>query len=90
MDLTQFILLYLLIINIFTFCIYGIDKRKAKKGKWRISEAILLLSAFAGGSVGALIAMYLFHHKTKHWKFKLGIPLFLFIHIIIIIFYLIK
>lgn len=90
MDLTQFILLYLLIINIFTFCIYGIDKRKAKKGKWRISEATLLLSAFVGGSVGALIAMYSFHHKTKHWKFKLGIPLFLFIHIIIIIFYLIK
>jgi len=84
MNLKQIFLIYFVIINIITFCLYGIDKRKARKGKWRISEMTLLLSAFLGGSLGALSGMYIFHHKTKHWKFKLFVPLFLIINIFVL------
>ena len=68
------ILYYLLAINIASFFLYGIDKYKAKKGKWRISEATLLTMAAIGGSIGALAGMRLWHHKTMHKKFKYGIP----------------
>ena len=66
---------YLLAVNIATFLLYGIDKYKAKKGKWRISEATLLTMAAIGGSIGAWAGMRLWHHKTMHKKFKYGIPL---------------
>ena len=69
------IICYLLAINIATFLLYGIDKYKAKKGKWRISEATLLTMAAIGGSIGAWAGMRLWHHKTMHKKFKYGIPL---------------
>ena len=69
------ILGYLLAINIASFFLYGIDKYKAKKGRWRISEAILLLMAVIGGSIGAWAGMRLWHHKTMHKKFKYGIPI---------------
>ena len=69
------ILGYLLAVNIATFFLYGIDKYKAKKGKWRISEITLLLMAVIGGSIGAWAGMRLWHHKTMHKKFKYGIPL---------------
>ena len=68
------ILGYLLAVNIATFFLYGIDKYKARKGQWRISEATLLLMAVIGGSIGAWAGMRLWHHKTKHKKFKYGIP----------------
>lgn len=74
---------YLIIINIIAFYLYGVDKRKARKGKWRIPENTLLGVALIGGSLGALLGMYLFHHKTKHWKFKILVPLFLVLHVII-------
>ena len=69
------IICYLLAINIATFLLYGIDKYKAKKGKWRISEATLLTMAAIGGSIGAWAGMRLWHHKTMHKKFEYGIPL---------------
>ena len=69
------ILGYLLAVNIATFFLYGIDKYKAKKGRWRISEATLLLMAVIGGSIGAWVGMRIWHHKTMHKKFKYGIPL---------------
>ena len=69
------ILGYLLAVNIATFFLYGIDKYKAKKGRWRISEITLLLMAVIGGSIGAWAGMRLWHHKTMHKKFKYGIPL---------------
>ena len=64
------IICFLLAINIATFLLYGIDKYKAKKSKWRISEATLLTMAAIGGSIGAWAGMRLWHHKTMHKKFK--------------------
>ena len=75
------ILGYLLAINIASFFLYGIDKYKAKKGRWRISEAILLLMAVIGGSIGAWAGMRLWHHKTMHKKFKYGIPLIIILQV---------
>lgn len=71
------ILYYLALINVITFLIYGIDKLKAKKGKWRIPEPTLLLFAIMGGSIGAWLGIKVWHHKTMHKKFKYGIPIIL-------------
>ena len=71
------LLYYLLVINILTFAVYGIDKRKAKQGSWRISEATLLMLAVIGGTIGALLGMQVWRHKTMHLKFKYGLPLIL-------------
>ena len=68
MNWLHFIIAYLLLVNVVTFFTYGIDKYKANKGKWRISEATLLLMAFWGGSIGAGLGMKAFHHKTMHKK----------------------
>lgn len=73
----KYFLLYLLLINAAAFVLMLVDKVKAKKNRWRISERTLMLSAALGGSVGALLGMYTFRHKTKHIKFTLGIPAFL-------------
>ena len=64
--MTEALLYYLIVINIVTFLIYGIDKWKAKQGSWRISEATLLILAIIGGSIGALLGMKIWHHKTMH------------------------
>lgn len=76
------LLIYLLVINLYTFALYGLDKSKAKAGKWRISEKQLLLAAFLGGSAGALMGMKTFRHKTQHNQFKFGVPLMLMLHLI--------
>ena len=75
------ILLLLIVVNLVSFALYGLDKLKAKKGLWRIRESTLLLIAAFGGSLGALLGMEVFRHKTKHWSFKLLVPLFLILHI---------
>lgn len=72
----------IVIINIVTFIIYGIDKYKAKKGKWRIPENSLIGLAIIGGSIGAYLGMRVWHHKTMHLKFKYGIPLIIIIQLI--------
>lgn len=72
---------YLLAFNAIAFIVYGIDKYKAKKTKWRIPEITLLLLAVVGGSVGAWMGMKVWHHKTMHKKFKYGIPAILLIQI---------
>ena len=72
------ILLYLTIINAAGFLLMLIDKQKARRGAWRIPEATLIWIAILGGSIGSLIGMYFFRHKTRHLKFVLGIPLILF------------
>lgn len=71
----QMVAFYLVVINVLAFILFGLDKRKAKKGRWRISEATLLLQAAIGGSIGAWAGMNLFRHKTLHKKFRIGIPL---------------
>ena len=79
--LHSYLAYYLLAINAVTFIVYGIDKYKAKKAKWRIPEATLLLLAVLGGSIGAWMGMKVWHHKTMHKKFKYGIPAILLIQI---------
>ena len=82
--LANALLYYLIVINIVTFLVYGIDKWKAKQGSWRISEATLLILAVIGGSIGALLGMRVWHHKTMHKKFKYGLPLILLVQIALI------
>ena len=84
--MTNVLLYYLIVINIVTFLIYGIDKRKAKQGSWRISEATLLILAVIGGSIGAVLGMKVWRHKTMHKKFKYGLPLILLAQIALIYF----
>ena len=78
------LLLYLLIINAVSLVLMLADKLKAKKNAWRIPEATLMSIAAIGGSVGALIGMQLFRHKTKHPKFSIGIPVLLALHIVLL------
>ena len=75
------VLLLLAAVNLVSFGLYGLDKLKAKKGLWRIRESTLLLVAVLGGSLGALLGMELFRHKTKHWQFKVLVLVFLILHI---------
>ena len=72
---------YLTAINAITFLVYGVDKLRAKKGKWRIPETTLLLLAIIGGSIGAWFSMKVWHHKTMHKKFKYGIPLIIILQL---------
>ena len=90
MNLTHIILIYLIVINVATFFTYGLDKWKAKRSKWRIREASLLLLAVLGGSLGAWLGMKVWHHKTLHKKFKYGVPAILIIHMAIIVFFLLN
>lgn len=83
--MTRFIFIYLLIVNVMTFILYGIDKYKAKHHYWRISERTLFTLTIIGGAIGALLAMYIFRHKTKTPLFKWGVPLILLIQILIYI-----
>ena len=67
--------IYLLVMNILGFALMFSDKRRAARGRWRIQERTLFLAAVFGGSLGCILGMCLFHHKTKHWYFTLGMPL---------------
>lgn len=82
----KYLYIWLIIINIITFAVFGIDKKKAIDGKFRISESALFLLSILGGSLGGFIAMHTFHHKTKKWYFKFGIPLILIAQVLLIIF----
>ena len=77
MKITETIIYIFISLNVLTFFVYGIDKWRAKQGRWRISEATLLMLAVIGGSIGALLGMRIWHHKTMHKKFKYGLPLIL-------------
>ena len=68
--------------NCIAFALMGIDKDKARKGAWRIPEKSLFLSAILGGSIGAILGMQTFRHKTQHWYFKYGMPLILILQIV--------
>lgn len=82
------VLLYLIIINASGFFLMLVDKQKARHGAWRIPEATLMWTAILGGSIGSLLGMYLFRHKTRHLKFMLGIPLILILQIVCAIHFL--
>ena len=72
---SEFIFLYYLIfINLLAFLLMGLDKAKARRHKWRIPEKTLFLSAIIGGSIGAILGMQVFRHKTKHASFRIGMP----------------
>lgn len=79
MKLIDMIIVYLIFMNLVGFALMGIDKYKAKKHLWRIPEKTLFLSSVLGGSIGTLAGMYVFHHKTKHWYFVIGMPAILII-----------
>lgn len=75
---------YLLAVNIFSFVLFGIDKERAKRNLWRISEKTLLFAALLGGTPGALTGMYFFHHKTRKLKFSVGVPVILAVQIFLV------
>lgn len=72
------------LMNVIAFALMGIDKHKAKAGKWRIKEATLFLATALFGGLGGTLGMYVFRHKTKHWYFKIGFPALLVVQIILI------
>lgn len=78
------ILIYLLVINLAGFLSMMLDKQKAKKDKWRIPERTLFLFAILGGSIGSILGMRVFRHKTKHWYFVVGMPLILVLQIALV------
>lgn len=80
-----FLLIYLLLINIVSFILFAIDKGKAKRKKWRISEKILLITSFLGGATGSLMAMVIFKHKLSKKSFYIGVPVFLVLNRIAIL-----
>lgn len=84
MNLHSLMMYYLLAVNVVAFAAFGIDKYKAKRGLWRISEATLLLLAVVGGSIGELMGMRIWHHKTQHAKFRYGLPLIILAQIALI------
>lgn len=81
-DIHKISAVYLLVVNIAAFAVYGWDKMCAKRGMWRVPEKILLLLAFLGGSVGAMVGMAIFRHKALHLKFRYGVPLILILQLI--------
>lgn len=87
---SAYIHLYLIIINVITFAIYGMDKWRAMTRQWRIREKKLIGLALIGGSVGAVIGMTIFHHKTRKWYFKLGIPAILVIQVTLVVHFILK
>lgn len=76
------ILTYLQLVNLVAFAAMGIDKFKAKTGRWRIPEAVLMTLAVIGGSIGAIAGMYLFRHKTRKHKFSIGLPAILALQVL--------
>ena len=79
------LLIYYVIINIIAFFMYGNDKKRAKKDEWRIPESTLIGVAFMGGGIGSYLGMKICRHKTKHWKFKICVPLSIILHVVAII-----
>ncbi len=79
---------YLLAVNVLTFIVYGVDKWKARSGRWRVPEATLMGLVALGGSVGAWLAMQIFRHKTQKKKFRYGVPALFVLQVAAVLFYL--
>ena len=86
----KYFLLYLLLINAAAFLLMLVDKIKARKNRWRIPERTLFGSALLGGSIGAILGMYTFRHKTKHLSFTLGMPAILIAQVALAIWIFLK
>lgn len=86
----RLMLILLAAMNIVAFIMYGIDKYKAKKSEWRIPESTLLWLAVLGGSVGALVGMKVWHHKTMHKKFYIGVPIILILQLALFVWIWVK
>lgn len=80
-ELWQLLGLWILLADLASFILMGVDKRRARRGRWRISEKALFLPAVLGGALGGVLGMRVFHHKTKHWYFKYGMPLLLILQL---------
>ena len=76
--------IYLAVMNVAAFVMMGADKRRARKGRWRISEKALFAAALAGGSAGAVLGMQIFRHKTRHWYFVWGMPAILAVQLLLL------
>ena len=87
MSFTQIAVIYLIVINILGFLIMGLDKHKAKMAERRIPENTLFMFTILGGGVGTIAGMYVFHHKTKKMKFKVGMPLVLILETLIFVYF---
>ena len=85
MNVILLIVIYFLVMKLIGFLMMGSDKRKARKHLWRTPEVMLFMPALLGGCIGSIIGMHFFHHKTRHWYFRYGLPLILIVQIIIIV-----
>jgi uncharacterized membrane protein YsdA (DUF1294 family) len=90
MDRYTSFLTLILVLNLISFSITGIDKYKSKHNRWRVSERTFFIIAAIGGSIGVLAGMYVFRHKTKHLSFKIGIPLILILQIVLICYWMVS
>ena len=88
MNILYFVALYLTVINLTGFAVMGIDTRKAVRHLWRVRESTLFLIALLGGSVGSILGMRMFRHKTRHWYFVYGMPAILVLQILLAVFIL--
>lgn len=82
MDALIILIIYITVINLVSFTCFGIDKSRARRSRWRMSEGSLISLALFGGSLGALLGMHVFRHKTQKPKFSIGIPLILVLQIL--------
>lgn len=79
----EIMVIYLGIVNLVGFGVMGIDKRRAIRGAWRISEASLFIAALVGGALGCTLGMHFFHHKTRHWYFRFGMPAIFIVQVLL-------
>ncbi len=89
-DWILYFIIYLVVINIITFLVMGLDKWKAKRGSWRIQESALFTFVLFGGGIGGILGMIYFHHKTKKLKFQIGFPLITILEIAFLIYFFIN
>jgi len=89
-DWILYFIIYLVVINIITFLVMGLDKWKAKRGSWRIQESALFTFVLFGGGIGGILGMIYFHHKTKKLKFQIGFPVITILEIAFLIYFFIN
>jgi uncharacterized membrane protein YsdA (DUF1294 family) len=85
MNAVSLLIFYFIVINLVSFILIGLDKHKAQKRQWRIPESTLFVLALIGGSIGSILGMRIFHHKTRHWYFVYGMPAILIVQIILVL-----